>query len=109
MVLLPASIQEVRKGGEKKKFDFPALEENKDYYAIIYEYILIDMESSPTDEEMQYGVDFLWRIGFCFAPALKKVNWISGILFDMSDLICLWDPDWDPTWYGCYQLEDWFW
>ncbi|KAL2757399.1 hypothetical protein ACRALDRAFT_1060788 [Sodiomyces alcalophilus JCM 7366] len=102
---LPLRIQAKRTGDSK--LHFPDLEDDERYYAIVYEYIPVDMESAPTAEEIQEGLDLLWRSGFCFAPCLPAANWASGILLDMADLIYPWDNDWQWFLYRRVRPEKW--
>lgn len=56
---------------------------NKDYVAIVYEYI----EEGSNDKTAVETVDgFLWLVGFCVTGNAAR-NWRSGVLVDHSDIV----------------------
>lgn len=57
---------------------------DRQYFAIVYEYI---PEGDNDRGQMQQVLDFLWRAGFDFCQSLRKENWKSGVLVDLSDII----------------------
>ncbi|KAK4039965.1 hypothetical protein C8A01DRAFT_46621 [Parachaetomium inaequale] len=66
------------------KFGDRQIEPDRQHFAIMYEYI---PEGDKDTGQMQQALDFLWRAGFDFSQSLRKENWKSGVLVDLSDFI----------------------
>lgn len=65
---------------------------DKDYYAVVYEYIPNDM--TPLDDTATQEVfDFFWSSGFT-SMDIREENWLGGIVLDMASFInpvsCSW-------------------
>lgn len=73
------------------------LEDEKDYTAIVYEYI----EDGPTDPKVaQPVIDFLWLVGFSLDDVNRSQNWESGVLLDQSAIVWPRGYGWKPFLWG---------
>ncbi|GAB1311746.1 hypothetical protein MFIFM68171_01956 [Madurella fahalii] len=69
---------------------------DRKYFSIVYEYI---PEGDNYMGQMQLVLDFLWRAGFVFRQSLRKENWKSGVLVDLSDVISPGGHNWHKNAY----------
>ena len=69
---------------------------DRQYFFIVYEYI---PEGDNDKGEMQLALDFLWLAGFEFSQLLRKENWKSGVLVDLSDIIAPVGYSWHKNGY----------
>ncbi|KAI1780364.1 hypothetical protein F4818DRAFT_395467 [Hypoxylon cercidicola] len=76
---------------------------DKEYIAIIYEYI-DEAENDPVVvEEVS---DFLWRAGFGYTSSSLARNWKSGVLIDLSDIVHASGYGWNCKLYGPRKADD---
>jgi hypothetical protein len=69
------------------------IERDKEYTAILYEYI----EEGQNDADVvQEAVDFFWLVGFSFTLSQLPQNWKSGVLIDLCDIA-------PPRGYGWFE------
>ncbi|KAK5991191.1 hypothetical protein PT974_09469 [Cladobotryum mycophilum] len=83
---------------------FRDLRADEEYYAILYEYISQN-EDSETKSVMEDQLNLLWLAGFTMV-ATKPENWVGGILLDMADPVCPWQPGWFECWYLRFKAEE---
>lgn len=55
-----------------------------EYVAIVYEYVE-EGENDPA--AVQESLDFFWLAGFCGTRSQLAVNWMNGVLLDLSDIV----------------------
>lgn len=75
---------------------------NKEYLAIVYEYIE-DGENDPAVVEQV--ADFFHLTGFSFASSPLEKNWKHGVLVDFSDIIHPGGFGWARQLYGPRKAE----
>jgi hypothetical protein len=70
---------------------------DKEYIAIIYEYI---DEGENKESAVEQAAEFLWRVGFGYTMSSAARNWKSGVLVDLSDIVHASGYGWHPRGYG---------
>lgn len=81
------------------------LSPEKEYYAIVYEYIPNDMP--PLDDAAtQEALDFFWLSGFTFID-VRPENWLGGIVLDMACFVSPVSRRWSADDYERVDIESW--
>ncbi|EHK16133.1 uncharacterized protein TRIVIDRAFT_195990 [Trichoderma virens Gv29-8] len=75
---------------------------NRDYIAIVYEYIK-DGENGPAIVKQM--LEFLWFTGFSLVDSPHARNWTSGVLLDLCDVVPPRRSSWKSSNYGIRDVE----